>query len=118
VSARRIARHAALLLAVALAAPSPTHADGWTVGDTYAAIDEHSALAACIVRVETGGTYDPYSVGRQGELGVAQLHPRGELTTFYSLGYDDPFSPYQAMHCLDWALAHGRGHYWSSFYYC
>jgi hypothetical protein len=80
-------------------------------------MSRHSWLAGCIVRLESDNL-DPYSVGRAGELGVAQLHPRGKLPEFYAFGYDNPFSPYQAMDYLDEALARGEGPAWTTYWYC
>jgi hypothetical protein len=116
---RRTLRHAALLLALCATTAMPAHAaEPWTEADSEAAISEHSALAGCIAYAETGGTLDPYSVGRAGELGIAQLLPSGELQTFYRLGFDDPYSPWQALDFLDWSLARGRGHFWTTYGGC
>lgn len=90
----------------------------YTAADTRAAMEQHSWLAQCIVEVETGHTLNPYSVGRAGELGVAQLHPRGLLPEFYDAGYTNPFSPYQSMDFLEDALARGEGPAWSAYWYC
>jgi hypothetical protein len=102
---------AAALLALPLALP------GWRGefdrADTLAALDGASARAACIVRVETGGTFDPNAVGAQGELGAAQLRPAGLLPDFYRQGYDDPFDPYRSVAYLDGALARGLARNWS-----
>ena len=92
----------------------------YTADDTLAAIEQYSAefdvsytWLRSIVRCETGGTYSPYAVGRQGELGAAQLHPRGEILRFYAWGYDDPFSPYQAVRFLAQRLNQGGARAWS-----
>ena len=71
-------------LALLVFAAGPAHAQRpYTAADTFNAIDEVAAEFApdvswhrlfFIVRCESGGTFDPYSVGRAGELGVAQLH--------------------------------------------
>lgn len=99
-----------------------THAQEatYTAEDTIAAIDQASEeigvsapYLTSIVRCETGGTFSPYSVGRQGELGAAQLHPRGLLRTFFSWGYLDPFSPYQAVRFLAQEISFGRARAWS-----
>src|SRR4029434_2074114 len=66
-----------------------------------------------IVRCETGGTYDPYSVGRAGEKGGAPLHTRGELIRFYAWGYDNVWSPYQSVRFLAQRLAMGGARAWS-----
>ncbi len=88
--------------------------------DTLAAIDEASAEIGVsrawlyqIVRCETGNKFDPYAIGKQGELGAAQLHPHGELPRFYAWGYTDPFSPYQGVRFLAQRLAQGGSSAWS-----
>jgi len=124
-SPRGSGRMKALLLVtaflLALLWARPAHAqEGYTAQDTLDAIDQYSveqgvsrAFLLRIVRCETGGTYDPYSVGRQGELGPVQLHPRGRLLHFFSLGYDDPFSPYQSVRYLAQEISYGRASAWS-----
>lgn len=105
-----------------LASPPPGHAQeiAYTAEDTIAAIDEASAEIGVdwtwlynTVRCETGGTFDPYSVGKQGELGAAQLHPRGELPRFYDWGYVDPYSPYQAVRFLAQRKTMGGARAWT-----
>jgi len=99
----------------------PAHAqEAYTPQDTLDAIDQYSveqgvsrAFLLRIVSCETGGTYNPYSVGRQGELGAVQLHPRGELLRFLSWGYDDPFSPWQAVRFLAQRVSMGGASAWS-----
>jgi hypothetical protein len=100
---------------------SSAHAQArYTSDDTIAAIDEASAEIGVswtwlysAVRCETAGSFDPYSVGRQGELGPAQLHPRGELQRFYAWGYLDPFSPYQSIRFMAQRFAMGGASAWS-----
>jgi hypothetical protein len=94
--------------------------EAYTAQDTLAAIHEASAETGVsesylksVVRCETGGTFDPYSVGRQGELGAAQLHPRGELPRFYAVGWLDPFSPYQAVRFMAQRFIDGGAGAWS-----
>jgi len=113
------------LLLAALLLVGATHVaraaeTGYTAQDTLDAIDQYSeeqgvsrAYLLAIVRCETGGTFNPYSVGRQGELGAAQLHPRGELRRFLSWGYDDVFSPYQSVRFLAQRIAMGGAGAWS-----
>lgn len=110
----------AVLVALWLAVPAHAQETAYTAGDTLAAVEQYSeefgvsyAWLRSIVRCETGGTFDPYSVGRQGERGAAQLHPRGELIRFYAWGYDDPFSPYQSVAFLAQRLSQGAARYWS-----
>jgi hypothetical protein len=92
----------------------------YTADDTLAAIAQYSEeqdvsyrWLYSIVRCETAGTFDPYSIGRQGELGAVQLHPRGELKRFYAWGYFDPFSPWQSVRFLAQRLAMGGARAWS-----
>lgn len=119
----RIGVYAALLAGLLVFG---THAEAghaqeaYTADDTLAAIDEASseigvsaALLTRVVRCETGGTFNPYTVGRQGELGAAQLHPRGLLPTFYAWGYADPFSPYQSVRFLAQEITYGHLRAWS-----
>src|SRR5947209_6510176 len=113
------------LLVLLFVATTPAHAQeaddapSYTASDTIAAIDQASAETGVsrawllrVVSCETGGTLNPYAVGRQGELGAAQLHPRGELRRFYALGYGDPFSPYEAVTFLAQRLAQGGARAW------
>lgn len=121
-SARRIALAACAALAsgvIGLWPASVAAHDGhqqrrWTPDDTLAALSVASDRANCIVGYETGFTYEPYSVGRAGELGPVQLHPYGLLPEFYSWaarhGLDgDPFDPYEAVLYLDWKLQQRYG---------
>lgn len=92
----------------------------WTVDDTYAAIEDvsvHTGLSYRwlyrIVSCETGGTFDPYSRGAQGELGPVQLHPYGMLRTYYAEGFTDPFNPYHSMYFLAEHLLAGESYKWS-----
>ena len=92
----------------------------WNSDDVFAALDEVSAETGVsyawlyrTVRCETGYTWNPYARGRQGELGPAQLHPRGELLRFYAWGYDDPFSPYQSIRFMAQRFAAGGWRAWS-----
>jgi hypothetical protein len=112
-----------LILASLLVVPvAHAEEDGprYTPQDTLDAIDQYSvemgvsrAFLMRVVRCETGGTFDPYSVGRQGELGAVQLHPRGELLRFYAIGYLDPFSPWQAVRFLAQRVLMGGATAWS-----
>lgn len=113
----------ALLIAFTLIwLATPAHAEErlWTTDDVFAAIDEAAvemgvsyAWLYATVRCETGWTWNPYVRGRQGELGPAQLHPRGELLRFFALGYDDPFSPYQSIRFMAQRFAAGGWRAWS-----
>jgi hypothetical protein len=111
----------AFLLGIFAGAAFGIHAqEVYTADDTLAAIQQYSdeigvsqAWLLRIVRCETGGTFDPYSVGRSGELGAAQLHPRGELQRFYAWGYLDPFSPWQSVRFLAQRISMGGARAWS-----
>lgn len=96
--------------------PPVSHAQelAYTVDDTVLAIDQVAGELGVsrtrllrVVRCETGGTFDPYAIGRRGEQGAAQLASFGELPRFYAWGYDDPFSPYQAVRFLAQRLEQG-----------
>ena len=108
------------LCCIGAAARQPAQASSYpvyTTWDTARALDQVEAAYGngerlrCIVWHES--TNDPYAVGAQGEMGVAQLHPGGLLGAFYAAGYDDPWSPYQAVEFLASALAQGLGSHWS-----
>jgi hypothetical protein len=86
----------------------------WTAADTLAALSGASPRARCIVRVEVGGVgWNPYAIGRQGERGVAQLHPRGLYPDFLRQGYTDAFNPYQSVAYLESALQRGLARHWA-----
>lgn len=92
----------------------------YTPADTLAAIDEAAAESGVsrayllkIINCETGHTLDPYSIGRADERGAAQLHPRGELPRFYAYGFDNPFSPYQAVSFLAQRINEGGARAWT-----
>lgn len=100
---------------------APAHAEGeYTPSDTIAAIGQASAEIGVseawlyrTVDCETGGTFDPYAVGKRGELGAAQLAPWGELRRFRDWGYLDPFSPYQAIRFMAQEFKAGRSEAWT-----
>ena len=113
---------ALLLVAVLLALSARTsHAqEAYSAADTLTAVQQASdatgvsyAWLRATVRCETGGTFDPYSIGRQGEEGAAQLHPRGLLPTFYAWGYDDPFDPYEAVLFMAQEFEAGQSFRWT-----
>jgi hypothetical protein len=106
----------ALLLAL-----QATPAQAYTTEDTYQAIAAAAAdtgVAASrlhrMVACETGGTYDPHSIGDRGtSFGAVQLHRGGELGRFYALGYTDPFNPYESLDFLARAILDGRASAWT-----
>lgn len=95
----------------------------FTPQDTLDALRTASPLAYCIVDYEVGrgrGIYlpwDPNSVGEEGELGIAQLHPQGELNEFLK-SFDNPRNPYQSLEYLEWAINNGRLIYWPTRRFC
>jgi hypothetical protein len=103
-----------VLAVVLLSGPAPpVAADGWTVNDTKAAIAGKSPLVRCIVGAETGGSYDPYSIGDHGtSFGPVQLHTPGELETFIAWGGTDRYDPYQSVAFLEYRLANGGRAAW------
>lgn len=120
---------APLLAAALLAFVTPAQAkapEPWTSDDTLDAIAHASPLAACIVTGEVGGVgFDPYAVGAAGEIGPAQLHPRGLLPDFrygrwtdLEPAFRDPNSPYMAVAYIDWAISQGMGPNWSTWWGC
>lgn len=121
VRVRRLVWASLLAVVLYLAVSARTNAqEAYTADDTLAAIEQYSveigvpsALLYRIVSCETGGTFSPSSVGRQGELGAVQLHPRGRLPHFLALGYTDAFSPWQAVRYLAQEISFGRGAAWS-----
>lgn len=77
----------ALLIVTASPASAQDEGDRWTREDVRDAVATASPRVGCVIRAETGGTYEPYSVGRQGELGPGQLHPAGKLLAFRAAGF-------------------------------
>lgn len=109
-----------LLLIVLALWPGTALATEWTPGDTLAALEQYAEEFEVsywwlyrIVGCETGWTFRNDLVGRAGELGAVQLHPRGELPRFYAWGYDDPYSPYQSIRFLSQRLTMGGARAWS-----
>ena len=92
--------------------------DTYTIDDVHDALTSATPLVRCIVRAETGGTYNPYALGAQGERGIAQLHPRGKLLTFYAQGYTNPNNPWQAIEFLEAQLRQGQGNAWTVYDSC
>jgi len=66
---------------------------------------------------ESGGyradvVYGP-TRGAAGEIGVAQLHPAGELRRFLAVGYDNAFDPSQAIWYTAWRFSVGGARAWT-----
>lgn len=83
--------------------PADTAAALESVGPIYGfAVEQH---ARSIVWCETGGTLSPSAIGDHGSsFGAAQLHHGGLLEHFRSVGYSDPFNPYEAIDYLARAI--------------
>jgi hypothetical protein len=87
-------------------------ANAYSADDTQAAIAQvaesygvSAQRLTSIVGCETGWTFSPNVIGDRGtSFGAAQLHHGGLLEHFRSVGYTDPFSPYQAIEYLGRAL--------------
>lgn len=86
----------------------------FTPEDSLAALVNASPLLRCAVDVEVAGVgYDPYAEGKEGELGIGQLHPKGKLITFYKNGYTNPFDPYQVVDFMGEQFALGDANHWA-----
>ena len=95
-------------------------AQAYTADDTLEAISETSTSSGVgywrlwnIVDCETAHTFSPNAIGRAGEIGAVQLHPRGELPRFYAYGFDNPWDPYQAVAFLAQRLIEGGARAWT-----
>ena len=54
-------------------------------------------------------------LGLAGEKGIAQLHPQGMLPVFYAMGYDTPYSVWQAVDFVARMFAAGEAHQWTCY---
>lgn len=81
------------------------------VRDRAAAHGVSGAYMVAVARCES--RLDPDAVGAAGELGIFQLHPRGELLNFYGRGYTDPRDPWQAADFAAARFSEGAARYWS-----
>lgn len=119
-SAGRWVLHVALVLTLLLAT-RPTAAQGeysWVadvIVDRAIARGVSPHLLLRVALCETGGTLYPWSVGAQGELGIFQLHPRGELRTFYARGYGSPFNVWESADFSAARFAEGGARAWSCY---
>jgi hypothetical protein len=90
------------------------HSGRWTDADVRAALAGRATMVRRIIYCEVGrsGVYDPYAVGRAGEVGPAQLLPgRGNgLSIFYSWGFDEPNNPWQAVAFVERVIERGMLH--------
>lgn len=55
-------------------------------------------------------------LGAAGEQGIAQLHPQGLLPTFYAMGYESPYSVWQAVDFIALMFSKGNATAWSCYY--
>lgn len=102
----------------------------YTADDTLHALEYAPPQVVCVVRLETGGTWDPNAIGALGEQGVAQILPvwngGGEWNEFHYgdwVGLDpqfrSAFDPYLSVYYLQWYLeTHGHLRPWSTWPYC
>ena len=65
------------------------------------------AVARCESRL------NPSAVGRAGERGLFQLHPRGLLPDFYARGYSDPMNAWESADYAASAFARGLASHWT-----
>lgn len=69
--------------------------------------DYLSSVAGCESK------WNQYAVGALGELGLFQLHPRGELRAFWARGFTDPFDAWQSSEFAAQRFAEGGASAWS-----
>ena len=112
---------ALISLAFVMYFSQPGHAQAvYGPDDTKEAIAEASIATGLpywwlynTVACETRGTFRNDLIGAQGEVGAAQLHPYGELRTFYRRGWTDPTNPYQAITFMARRFLEGGSSAWS-----
>jgi hypothetical protein len=114
-------KHLALLIVAVLLLPGTAHAD--TQREAIVRViagravhyginpEELIDLASC----ETGGTFNNRLVGKQGERGPFQFHPRGKLRHFHAVGYSDPEDWFESADYTAWILSLGGGGAWSCY---
>ena len=97
------------------------------VGQVYGQADEaaiiatiqdaaarHGVSGARLVQVaRCESRLDASAVGRAGERGGFQLHPQGELRTFYARGFTDPTNWWEAAEFTAQRFAEGAARAWS-----
>jgi soluble lytic murein transglycosylase-like protein len=93
-------------------APPPTVAE--IVWERAEAWGVSPSLMLAVARCEAPGL-NPYAVGRAGELGLYQLHPRGMLPVYWTLGYTDVWDPWQQADFAARMFAAGRAPAWSCY---
>jgi hypothetical protein len=111
----RMLRHAALLGLLAVGLAGPVQADeADVVAVIYQAAERYGVSGARLLAVaRCESTLNPWAVGRQGERGLFQLHPQGELRTFHARGYGDPFNAWEAADFAAARFAEGGSGAWS-----
>lgn len=82
------------------------------------AADAHGISGDWLVSVaRCESTFNPRAIGRLGELGLFQLRAGGLLdqgpSSFYALGYSDPFNAWQAAEYAARAFALGLSSHWT-----
>lgn len=87
----------------------------WTAADVLAVRATASPRARCVIDGEVGGVgYNPWAVGKAGELGPVQLHPRGLLPDYLRWsGGAAPQNPRMAVAYLEHMLSIGQGRHWT-----
>jgi hypothetical protein len=111
----RLLRHA-VILAVIVA--SVHVADAQSPDDIITTIQDaaarHGVSPARLVQVaRCESRLNPNAVGRLGEQGVFQLHPQGELRTFYARGFSSPWDVAEAAEFTAQRFAEGAARAWS-----
>ena len=104
-----------IVLAAWLAFAASTGAASAQSGGYVQAIYDACAIYGCngdqlvgVVECETGGTWDPYVIGPNGERGLFQYHPVSHNPAGY-YAWEDPYLQIQIA-AQDWAA--GLGHHW------
>lgn len=89
----------------------------FTPDDVLEARRHVSPIVAWIIDTEVGGVgYDPYAVGRAGELGCAQLHPQGLLPEYRRWSDNaSPFNCATAAQYIEHVVKDGRGCNWTAY---
>lgn len=84
----------------------------FTSEDIVDAFKSASLLVQCAIRVETP-SLNPYTIGKEFELGPGQFHRKGKLARFYQDGYTNPFDPYQVVEFMGYQFKLGDANHWA-----
>jgi hypothetical protein len=104
----------ALVVSCAVAGAGHTQGAATVVEIIHERAAAHGQSGARLERVaRCESSLNPAAVGRAGELGLFQLHPRGELRTFYARGYSDPHNVWEAADFAATRFAEGGARAWS-----